>query len=178
MPSISRNEGLVRYISPYLLFKQSEMAQRKCEMMTETIQEDCTDFPETIPMIPAEDTESSTFGADPDPGIPVPSRPFAEELSAINEFTQPDAAELEHCKLLLGRKSKRLTLVLDLDQTLVYSVPVENTTGDCNSFTVKVRPFAEELVRRLSEKFELVVFTAAEAVYAHAVVALLDPLGE
>ena len=55
----------------------------------------------------------------------------------------------------------RVTLVLDLDETLVHSVP----RGD-GEFDVLVRPGAEAFLAAMAAKFDLVVFTASTQPYA------------
>ncbi|KAI3895121.1 hypothetical protein MKX03_010988 [Papaver bracteatum] len=90
-------------------------------------------------------------------------------------------------------KEKKL-LVLDLDETLVHTVvhsrslPIKrkNTRSfikTCDfSFTdegwnyyIKKRPFAQEFLKRASELFNLVIFTAGEQSYADPVLDYLDP---
>ncbi|EFA83980.1 dullard-like phosphatase domain containing protein [Heterostelium album PN500] len=82
---------------------------------------------------------------------------------------------------LLGKK----TLVLDLDETLVHSsfkpvakadfiVPVE-IEGQLHQVYVSKRPHVDEFMQAISQKFEIVVFTASLAKYADPVLDLLDP---
>ena len=56
--------------------------------------------------------------------------------------------------------NKLLTLVLDLDETLVHFS--ENDAGG----EFFVRPFASEFLELMSERYEIVVFTAATQEYA------------
>ena len=68
------------------------------------------------------------------------------------------------------------TLILDLDETLVHSqfkfVENSNITlpididGVTNTIYVLVRPHVAEFLRRMNEKYELVVFTASLSKYA------------
>lgn len=100
---------------------------------------------------------------------------------------------LTHCvpprtKFLLPRQtrhSKKKTLVLDLDETLVHSC----LGGDCNpdfTFSVKVgtiehkvavrvRPHLQTFLARVSQLFEVVVFTASQQVYAQQLLDIIDP---
>lgn len=75
-----------------------------------------------------------------------------------------------------GRKP---TLVLDLDETLVHSnvEPVENVdyqfgvnfSGAVYQVFVRKRPFVDEFLRRAAEWYDIVLFTASQAVYADKV---------
>lgn len=40
---------------------------------------------------------------------------------------------------------------------------------------VRIRPYAEEFLRQMSENFEIVIFTASIAAYADKVIDLIDP---
>ncbi|KAK6133567.1 hypothetical protein DH2020_032696 [Rehmannia glutinosa] len=84
--------------------------------------------------------------------------------------------------------TKQITLVLDLDETLVHS-----TLEHCNDadFTfpvfydmkehivyVKQRPHLQTFLKRVSEMFEIVVFTASQSIYAKQLLDILDPEGK
>jgi Dullard-like phosphatase family protein len=77
------------------------------------------------------------------------------------------------------------TLVLDLDETLVHCsvesggpsdlvFPVD-FNGVTYQVSVKKRPHMEKFLRMVSEKFEVVVFTASQQVYADTLLDILDP---
>lgn len=81
------------------------------------------------------------------------------------------------------------TIILDLDETLVHSKtdpPPENydfiihprIDGQIVPFYVLKRPGVDELLKKASERFEVVVFTAGLREYASLVLDLLDPTGE
>jgi CTD small phosphatase-like protein 2 len=82
----------------------------------------------------------------------------------------------------------RKTLVLDLDETLVHcaTVPVQGTsyefTVNFNSVEYRIyarrRPYVDEFLRRMARVYEVVVFTASQAVYADKLLDLLDPKHE
>lgn len=68
--------------------------------------------------------------------------------------------------------SDKKTLVLDLDETLVHSgfVPFEcqsdiviqiEIEGEINDIHVLVRPYVKEFLERMSERFEVIIFTAS-----------------
>ncbi|KAL3833589.1 hypothetical protein ACJIZ3_008325 [Penstemon smallii] len=84
--------------------------------------------------------------------------------------------------------TKQITLVLDLDETLVHS-----TLDHCDhaDFTfpvffnmkehtvyVKQRPHLQTFLERVAEMFEVVVFTASQSIYAEKLLDILDPNGK
>ncbi|CAG9323335.1 unnamed protein product [Blepharisma stoltei] len=83
------------------------------------------------------------------------------------------------------RKAKRLTLVLDLDETLVHSElsPIENPdtvlkvsfNGEICSVYVRFRPGMFEFLNKVSKKFDLVAFTASHEAYASQLLNVIDP---
>lgn len=68
-------------------------------------------------------------------------------------------------------QSKQLTLVLDLDETLVHFA--YSPSG--GSFLV--RPGCFEFLKNISKYYEVMIFTAATQEYANRVVNLIDPEG-
>ena len=79
----------------------------------------------------------------------------------------------------------RACLVLDLDETLVHSsftpipdsdfqIPLE-MQGETHMVYVKKRPGVDHFLRKVSEWYEVIVFTASLALYANPVMDLLDP---
>eukprot|EP00892_Ulva_mutabilis_P001250 jgi/Ulvmu1/11125/UM071_0008.1 len=81
----------------------------------------------------------------------------------------------------------RVTVVLDLDETLVHSsftptdnpdfvttIEVENTLMAVH---VNTRPWLEHFLKQVVQHFEVVVFTASVEPYADAVLAHIDPQG-
>ncbi|KAJ9080985.1 hypothetical protein DSO57_1019213 [Entomophthora muscae] len=86
------------------------------------------------------------------------------------------------------RSSPKMTLVLDLDETLVHCnfqgmadpdivFPLE---FGLSTYTIyaKVRPYYKEFIERVSQKFEVVVFTASTKEYANRLLNILDPTGK
>ncbi|KAG8056124.1 hypothetical protein GUJ93_ZPchr0001g29506 [Zizania palustris] len=82
---------------------------------------------------------------------------------------------------------KRVTLVLDLDETLVHS-----TLDHCENadFTLQVffnmknhtvyvrqRPYLKMFLEKVAQMFELVIFTASQRIYAEQLIDRLDPDG-
>ncbi|EIE83334.1 hypothetical protein RO3G_08039 [Rhizopus delemar RA 99-880] len=85
---------------------------------------------------------------------------------------------------LSNEDKERKCLVLDLDETLVHSsfkiipnpdfiVPVEIDNQFHNVYVLK-RPGVDEFMRKMGEKYEIVVFTASLAKYADPVLDMLD----
>lgn len=80
---------------------------------------------------------------------------------------------------------KRVTLVLDLDETLVHSSMESCDDADFtfqvffnmkeHTVYVKQRPFLRTFLERVAEMFEIIVFTASESVYAEKLLDILDP---
>ncbi|KAK2993921.1 hypothetical protein RJ640_012795 [Escallonia rubra] len=87
-----------------------------------------------------------------------------------------------------AQKMKLITLVLDLDETLVHSTLEHCDDAD---FTfpvvvnmkehivyVKQRPYLQAFLERVAEMFEIVVFTASQSIYAKQLLDILDPEGK
>ena len=93
--------------------------------------------------------------------------------------------------MLLGTKERPKTLILDLDETLVFAKSLSHTevlslksahpkpsglvAVGAQTFLVKERPFLREFLAEASRHFELVVFTASVSEYAAQVCNLIDP---
>eukprot|EP01135_Chromosphaera_perkinsii_P003928 Nk52_evm29s262 gene=Nk52_evmTU29s262 len=89
------------------------------------------------------------------------------------------------CLPMQTRNSPKMSLVLDLDETLVHCsaehlenpdfiFPLELEGSVC-PIHVKVRPYLEPFLRTLADKFEIIVFTASQKVYADELLTILDP---
>ena len=100
----------------------------------------------------------------------------------------PHAAVRDQSKICLPPallSSPELTLVLDLDETLVHCTvdPIQNPdlvfpvnfNGTLYQVHVRKRPYLDYFLESVSKNFELVVFTASQSVYANALLDLLDP---
>ncbi|KAL9236882.1 hypothetical protein vseg_011499 [Gypsophila vaccaria] len=83
-----------------------------------------------------------------------------------------------------SREKKPVTLVLDLDETLVHSTlePCEKADFTFTVFFnmkehtvyVKERPHLRSFLKRVAEMFEIVVFTASQSIYAEQLLDILD----
>ena len=92
-------------------------------------------------------------------------------------------------KYLLPKKnSKKKTLVLDLDETLVHSCGVPfncpsdfiiqiEQDNDIHDIHVLVRPHVEEFLEKMSKRYELVIFTASISRYANPLLNFIDKMG-
>ncbi|CAN6546188.1 unnamed protein product [Malus baccata var. baccata] len=101
------------------------------------------------------------------------------ELSEVVSNYQPNILPEE------ASKRKSVTLVLDLDETLVHSTLEHRDDADF-TFTVffnmkehpvyvKRRPHLQTFLERVAEMFEVVIFTASQSIYAAQLLDILDP---
>lgn len=82
---------------------------------------------------------------------------------------------------------QRKTLLLDLDETLVHVTqdPTEKYTfslvldisGKPTPFYISTRPYLDHFLLEASKSFELVLFTAAEKIYADPITTAIDSKG-
>ncbi|XP_010100996.2 CTD small phosphatase-like protein 2 isoform X1 [Morus notabilis] len=82
-------------------------------------------------------------------------------------------------------KRKLITLVLDLDETLVHSTldPCDDADFTFTVFFnmkehtvyVRKRPYLRTFLERVAEMFEVVIFTASQSIYAEQLLDILDP---
>lgn len=156
------------------------------------------------------DAPAAAEGGDAPSSTTLPVFQLGEALScsSANASTGSYLGSSPHVVLLgchqIGHLRGRNVLVLDLDETLVYSshnklnfnpevdkvvsvrVDVPNPPGALDSSGslvhyvaretfVKVRPHAELFLREVSAHFEVVIFTAGINEYARAIMKLLDP---
>lgn len=82
----------------------------------------------------------------------------------------------------------RISLVLDLDETLVHCsvdpIPDADLTfpvefgGQVYTVYVRKRPYLDKFLRMIAGRFEVTIFTASQRVYAERLLNLLDPRGQ
>ncbi|GLT52571.1 hypothetical protein SLA2020_259040 [Shorea laevis] len=86
------------------------------------------------------------------------------------------------------QKRKSVTLVLDLDETLVHST-LEHCDDADFTFTVffnmkehtvyvKQRPHLNTFLKKVADMFEVIIFTASQSIYAEQLLDILDPDGK
>lgn len=93
--------------------------------------------------------------------------PYRSSLEIIKTLTLPTEGELVlQRKVYLGPTTKRLTLIFDLDQTLVTAQSSTECKNTPTEYTIIVRPYTFDLLQYLSKDFELVIFTTANVEYA------------
>lgn len=104
------------------------------------------------------------------------------ELSDVVSSFRPSMVPKE------TQKKKSVTLVLDLDETLVHSTLEQCDDADF-TFTVffnmkehtvyvKQRPYLKTFLKRVADMFEVIVFTASQSIYAEQLLDILDPEGK
>ncbi|KZV56025.1 hypothetical protein F511_12724 [Dorcoceras hygrometricum] len=92
------------------------------------------------------------------------------------------------CNSSVTKDTRRITLVLDLDETLVHSTLDYCDDADF-TFTVffnmkehtvyvKKRPHLNVFLERVAELFDIMVFTASQSIYAKQLLDILDPEGK
>lgn len=82
-------------------------------------------------------------------------------------------------------QSRKKTIALDLDETLVYASPTNLTPDhvitrllhDKSTITIKVsiRPYVKDFLRILSPLANIIIFTASAKNYADSIIDLIDP---
>ncbi|KAG6405059.1 hypothetical protein SASPL_132641 [Salvia splendens] len=101
---------------------------------------------------------------------------------------QPDVAfTLFPTRVSNEKQSKQITLVLDLDETLVHSTLEHCDDADFtfsvffnmkeHTVYVRERPHLHTFLRRVADMFEIIVFTASQSIYASQLLDILDPEG-
>ena len=133
-------------------------------------QQECSDTPlEKQQTLPLQDDETEQVS------------PFAAELSIVAGLTMPSIEDIKKREVFLGPETRKHTLVLDIDNTLVYARPVEsflmeNQKLACK-YDVMVRPYAIAMLETMSKFYEIVLFTSGSEEYARRMQKYLDPMG-
>ena len=82
-------------------------------------------------------------------------------------------------------KIDRKTIVFDMDETLIHTndvlvkgyqlkVPFKTVQGRIISGYVCVRPYAKEIIKRLNQFFDIIIFTAGNQCYADPILDYID----
>ncbi|XXG61660.1 hypothetical protein AAC387_Pa05g0212 [Persea americana] len=109
-----------------------------------------------------------------DPHLFIRNLPELSEVSP-SLFLQPKEIQ----------KRSQVTLVLDLDETLVHSTLEYCDNADFtfsvyfnmkeHIIYVRQRPHLQMFLKRVAEMFEIIVFTASQSIYAEKLLNILDP---
>ncbi|KAM0054787.1 putative protein-serine/threonine phosphatase [Helianthus debilis subsp. tardiflorus] len=116
-----------------------------------------------------------------------PSECF-DPQSFIKNLPDFSDAETNLCPTVPPSERKTVTLVLDLDETLVHSTLDHCDDADFSfpvffdfkehTVYVKQRPYLKDFLERVSEMFQIVIFTASQSIYAKQLLDILDPDGK
>lgn len=101
----------------------------------------------------------------------------------------PDAGMPAQMPNLGPAPHDKVTLILDVDETLVHSsfraVPTRCdleigivVNGNPGTVYVKKRPYLEEFFAFIASRFEVVIFTASLGIYCNPLIDILDPEGK
>ncbi|KAL7572330.1 hypothetical protein ACA910_021547 [Epithemia clementina (nom. ined.)] len=126
-------------------------------------------------------------------------QPMEEDHADDDDFnpwqyikTLPPYGMVSHLcpKVTLPAKSPTappITLVLDLDETLVHctveAIPDADLTfpvefhGTTYQVHVRLRPYLKSFLKKIQGNYEVIVFTASQKVYANELLNLIDPEG-
>lgn len=87
-----------------------------------------------------------------------------------------------------ARGAPRISLVLDLDETLVHCTVEPTADADLQfpvvfhgvtyQVNVRLRPYLFEFLDKIQDKYEVIIFTASQQVYANELLNLIDPQGK
>ncbi|RCV26631.1 hypothetical protein SETIT_5G261400v2 [Setaria italica] len=105
-----------------------------------------------------------------------------EDLPDLVDFAELNSNAIPATK---EQGTRKVTLVLDLDETLVHSTMEQCDDADftfpvfCDMkehvVYVKKRPHVDMFLQKMVEMFDVVIFTASQSVYANQLLDMLDP---
>ncbi|KAM7271787.1 hypothetical protein ACFE04_031001 [Oxalis oulophora] len=143
-----------------------------------------TSLYEAISQLKPCDQQSDVI-SDSDPAEEFDPESFIKNLPELSDVVS------NFCPTVLpveSWKRKTMTLVLDLDETLVHSrlEPCHDVDFTFTVFFnmkdqtvyVKKRPYLHMFLERVAEMFEVVIFTASQSIYAEKLLNILDPEGK
>ncbi|CAD8059577.1 unnamed protein product [Paramecium sonneborni] len=106
------------------------------------------------------------------------------------QFFQAEDKQIQEKKIKLEPYPQNLkfkkTVIFDLDETLVHCneeesmcsqivLPITFPNGEKVNAGINIRPFAEKMIKLLSDVCEVMIFTASHECYANEVINHLDP---
>lgn len=110
---------------------------------------------------------------------------FCDDLKNKHKETDDYQEEVMMKSLELGKKTKEKTLILDMDETLIAAkfegkIPAKFQSQFSFPFSgtvihVRFRPYLQDALEKLSQMYELVVFTAGVKDYATPILDKIDP---
>ncbi|TVU35821.1 hypothetical protein EJB05_17727 [Eragrostis curvula] len=145
-----------------------------------------TDPDETSLYLQTKPTDSETESSSAS-GDVVETEYLDEKLLSRGLPDLMDVDSPNHLRKSPGR-TKNVTLVLDLDETLVHSTLDHCDNADFtlevffnmkdNTVYVRERPHLKMFLEKAAQMFELVIFTASQRIYAKQLIDRLDPDGK
>ncbi|CAD8074303.1 unnamed protein product [Paramecium primaurelia] len=93
--------------------------------------------------------------------------------------------KLLNIPLNLNKKYNK-TIIFDMDETLIhcnedendkcqFKIDIQFEDGEIIEAGINIRNFAKEIIQKLSDQCEVMIFTASQDVYANKVINILDP---
>ncbi|XVE88322.1 hypothetical protein DITRI_Ditri19aG0060500 [Diplodiscus trichospermus] len=126
--------------------------------------------------------KESDVNSDPDQADNFDPQSFIRSLPELSDVVSSFHPSMDPTE---ARRRNPITLVLDLDETLVHST-LEHCDDTDFTFTVffnmkehtvyvKQRPYLQTFLEKVAEMFEIVIFTASQSIYAEELLDILDP---
>jgi len=112
-----------------------------------------------------------------------------QSLTFCKYLKPVDPKLLAQKKVMLPKRpthKDKKTVIFDLDETLIHCnesadmpcdviLPIKFPHGEIIEAGINVRPYALEILKEISQHFEVIVFTASHSCYANVVLDYLDP---
>jgi len=132
------------------------------------------------------------YNGEPDYFVQIYREHFLQSfqaLSFVKTLKVPDTSVIAQKRVHLPKREShrdKKTLVFDMDETLIHCnessdmpsdvvLPIIFPNGEVVEAGINVRPYALEILKELSQFYEIIVFTASHSCYANVVLDYLDP---